>query len=287
MAAIEVSVIVPARDAAATLEDQLDALAGQTFDGRWEVVLVDDGSTDATAEIAVRWAERIPSLTVLSSVVPGGPSQARNIGTRVARGRLVAYCDADDVVSTGWLAGLVSALSHHEMATGPIDLARLNPYRFYAWRPAPGWSQPLPRWMGYLSPVMGCNMAVRRETFDLVGGFDESCATGGDFDFSWRVQLAGGTVGFDLAAVVHWRLRSGWAYFRRSFEYGTAQVELYRRFRDQGLRRRLLRGAVRLAGIVLGAPLLFVPNYRYGWLTLAGEELGRVKGSLRARTLYL
>jgi len=141
--------------------------------------------------------------------------------------------------------------------------------------------------MGYLPPVMGCNMAVRRETFDLVGGFDESLEAGGDFDFSWRIQLAGGTVGFDLDAVVHWRLRRGWAYFRRSFCYGAANVELHRRFRDQGLRRQFLRGVARLAGVVVGAPLLLVPTYRYGWITLAGLELGRIRGSLRARTLFL
>jgi glycosyltransferase involved in cell wall biosynthesis len=283
--AIEVSVVVAARDAAATIGEQLHALGAQTFEGRWEVIVVDDGSNDGTAEIARRWADRIPVLTVLSSVDSRGSSHARNTGTRAARGRLIAYCDADDVVSDRWLAGLVSALSSNALVTGPIDLARLNAYRVYSWR-RPLRQLQLP-WRGYLTPVIGCNMAVPRETFDLVGGFDEALASCEDWDFAFRVQLAGGRLGFDPDALVHRRLRRGWAYFRRQFDYGVGHVGLYCRFRHRGLRRDLLSGAARLAGALLGAPLVLVPKYRYHWITVAGEEFGRIKGSMVARTLFL
>jgi len=278
-------VVIPARDAAATIGDQLDALAAQTFDGSWEVIVVDDGSSDGTALVAGRWADKLPSLRVLSTEWRG-KSCALNQGTIAARGRLLAYCDADDVVSPSWLSGIVGALRDHEVATGPIDLSLLNPRRLYAWRRAPGWQQ-LPRWMAFLQPVMGCNMAVRRETFDLVGGFDTSFERGQDFDFAWRIQLTGATVGFAPEAVVHWRLAQGWSYLSRSFHYGAYDVELYRRFRDRGLRRRPLVGVFRLAGMLLGVPIVLVPRYRYAWMHLAGVELGRVKGSVVARTLYL
>lgn len=284
--AIDVSVVVPARDAAATIGSQLDALASQTFDGGWEVIVVDDGSRDTTAEIASQSITRLPSLTILSMGAPKGSPHARNAGTRVARGRLVAYCDADDVVSSEWLAGIVSALRDNVLATGPVDLATLNVRRLYAWRRISGWQQ-LPQWMGYLAPIMTCNMGVRRDTFESVGGFDEAFLVGADFDFAWRVQLAGGTVGYAGEAVVHWRLRKGWPFFRRSFEYGAAQVELYQRFRGQGLRRQPFRGGLRLVAVVFGIPLLAVPTYRYAWITLAGVEFGRIKRSLTARTLYL
>jgi glycosyltransferase involved in cell wall biosynthesis len=282
---IEVSVVVPARDAAATIVDQLNALGAQNFAGTWEVIVVDDGSHDGTAEVAERMADRVPLLTVLSSERSRGSSHARNTGTRAARGRLIAYCDADDLVSDRWLAGLVSALSTSTLVTGPIDLSMFNPYRVYAWR------RPLRRlqlpWRGYLIPVIGCNMAVRRETFDLVGGFDEVLATCEDWDFAFRIQLAGGTLGFDPHAVVHRRLRQGWGYFRRQFDYGVGHVGLYCRFRDKGLRRDVLSGAARLGGALLGAPLALIPKYRYHWMTVAGEELGRIKGSVVARTFFI
>jgi len=251
--AVDVSVVVPARDAAATIGSQLDALASQTFDGGWEVIVVDDGSQDTTAEIAAQSTTTLPAFTILSMGAPTGSPHARNAGTRVARGRLIAYCDADDVVSSEWLHGIVSALADNALATGPIDLARLNSRRLYAWRRVSGW-QELPRWMGYLVPIMTCNMGVRRDTFDRVGGFDEALKTASDFDFAWRVQLAGGTVGYAGEAVVHWRLRKGWAFFRRSFEYGAEDVELYQRFRDQGLRRQPLRGGLRLVASFSGSP---------------------------------
>jgi glycosyltransferase involved in cell wall biosynthesis len=283
--AIDVSVVIPARDAAATLGEQLDALAGQTFDGSWEVIVVDDGSRDDTAEIAKCWEDRLPLLTVLSSEEPRGSSHARNLGTRAARGGMIVYCDADDVVSDRWVAGLVSALSNSVLATGPLDNSKLNPLRVHAWQPQQ--KRPWREWNGYLPPVICANMGVRREAFDLAGGFDEALACCEDLDFAFRVQLAGGTVGFCLDAVVHRRLRRGWAYFRRQFEYGIGHVEIYCRFRNRGLHRGLRLGAMRLAKALLAAPFAVVPQYRYQWIQLAGQELGRIKGSLAARTVFL
>jgi glycosyltransferase involved in cell wall biosynthesis len=282
---IDVTVVVPARDAAATIGEQLEALAAQTFDGSWEVIVIADGSRDDTAGIARNWEGRLPPLTVLSSVESRGSSHARNLGTRAARGRLIAYCDADDVVSTRWVAGLVSALSNSALATGPIDHSTLNPPRVHTMHPKQ--TRPWPEWNGYLAPVICANMAVHREAFDLVGGFDETMACCEDWDFAFRVQLAGGTLGFCLDAVVHRRLRIGWAYFRRQFQYGIGHVEIYCRFRHRGLRRSLRTGAKLLTKALLGAPLAVLPHYRYRWIRLAGQELGRVKGSMAARTLFL
>ena len=277
---------MPVRNGAATIEAQLAALSAQTFRRPWEVVVVNDASTDDTAAIAMLWINKVPRLSILSLVESRGESHARNVGTRASRGPLVAYCDADDVVSEKWLENIVQPLSQHAMATGPIDLSQLNPIGRYSWRRASRIAE-LPRWMGFLAPVVGCNMAVRRETFDLMGGFDELLVSGQDYDFAFRVQLAGESIGFAPHALVHQRLRAGWSYFRRSFEYGLGHVELYRRFRDKGLRPQRIRGAARLVGAGLGAPLALVPKYRYGWLLLAGMELGRLKGSTIARMLFL
>ncbi|HUC37956.1 MAG TPA: glycosyltransferase [Acidimicrobiales bacterium] len=290
-----VSVVIPAHNNAATIAEQLDALAGQTFDGDWEVVVVDDGSNDGTAEVAARWADKLPSLTIHSLPERCGKSHALNLGTRAARGHRIAYCDADDVASPDWLAGLVSALGQDPLVTGPIDLSRLNALRLYAWRRSPASSrqpqqqQLRPPWMGYLTPVAGCSMAVRREMFDLVSGFDEAVSICDDFDFAFRVQLAGGTVGFAPGAVLHYRLRDRWwSYFRRSFKYGAANAQLYRRFRHRGLARPPLRdAAMRLAEVVFRAPLVLVSRSRYRWLNLAGLELGRLVGCVRHRVFFL
>jgi glycosyltransferase involved in cell wall biosynthesis len=284
---VALSVVMPARDAAPTIEHQLAALADQELGEPWElVVVVDPRTSDDTVTIAHSWVARLPALSVVMAGGPGA-SRCRNEGVANSAGAAVAFCDADDVVSKRWLAGLRDALQDAELATGPIELARLNPPRLYSWRRSAGWAGPLPRWLGFLAPVMACNMAVRRETFNSVEGFDESLSTGEDFDFAWRAQLSGATVGFSEDATVHRRLRRGWPSFRTSIAYGASDVVLYRRFADRGLPRRLPLGLARVVGVVAATPLLAVRKYRYGWLHLAGVEIGRIAGSVRERVLYL
>jgi glycosyltransferase involved in cell wall biosynthesis len=287
---MSVSVVIPAHNAAARIGDQLEALSAQSFDGDWEVIVVDDGSTDATAEVAARWAEKLPALTVMSTPEQRGASHARNTGTARARGSLIAYCDADDVVCRGWLAGLASVLAEHDLVTGPMEGAKLNPHiradHIFDWYWPEGARQE-PRWRGYLAPVNSGNMGVTCEMFHTVHGFDETLARGQDYDFAFRVQLAGGTVGFSPDAVVSVRLLKGWSYFRRAYRDGIADVILYARFRHHGMHRRFLRGVVRLAATAMSAPLALLPWYRHRWISASGEALGRLSGSLRRRVLYL
>jgi glycosyltransferase involved in cell wall biosynthesis len=93
-----VSVITPARNAAATLEDTVASVVAQTFPD-WEMLVADDGSTDATAMIAGAWAARDPRIRPLPGPPAGrseGPAAARNRALRAARGRFLAFLDADD-----------------------------------------------------------------------------------------------------------------------------------------------------------------------------------------------
>src|SRR5580704_9268007 len=161
---VALSVVVPACDAAATIEQQLAALADQAPSQPWDlVVVIDPRTTDATAEIVARWADQVTTLSVVTAP-SGGASASRNTGVAHSRGHAVAFCDADDVVGQTWVAGLMEALEDADLASGPIELARLNAEELYSWRRSPGWPGPLPPWLGFLHPMMGCNMAVRRAT---------------------------------------------------------------------------------------------------------------------------
>src|SRR5690606_10578144 len=93
----QISVVIPARDAARWIDAQLGALACQEVPVPWEVVVADNGSTDDTVARAEAWADRLPVRVVDASGRPG-PNHARNQGTAAARGDLLLYCDADDVV---------------------------------------------------------------------------------------------------------------------------------------------------------------------------------------------
>ena len=103
-----ISVIVPAYNAAEGLARCLDSLLSQTWPAL-EVLLVDDGSTDATADIARDYARRDSRVSVLSQP-NGGVSSARNAGLAACRGELIAFADADDWVKPEWLACMADTL---------------------------------------------------------------------------------------------------------------------------------------------------------------------------------
>ncbi|WP_062133847.1 glycosyltransferase [Demequina aestuarii] len=227
----QVSVIIPAYNAAATLAGQLAALAAQQSAPSFEVIVSDNGSDDLTAAVAHDHGARLPDLTVIDSTARRGPSAARNSGAAHARGAVLAFCDADDVVSPGWLASLVRALDTADAVAGAFEHRRLNPPRAIA----VSWNTDIPirlaSWPD-LPAGASSNLAITTEAFRALGGFDEDLATCEDIDLCWRAQLAGYRLAFAHDAVVHERKRSGLrATYRQSVAYarGTHALELKHR----------------------------------------------------------
>ena len=101
------SVVIPTYNAAATLDATLAALAAQEGVAPFEVVVADNGSVDDSAEVARRWADRLPLLRVVDASRARGVAAARNDGIRAARGDVVLLCDADDVTDPGWVAAML------------------------------------------------------------------------------------------------------------------------------------------------------------------------------------
>ncbi|HEU0132123.1 MAG TPA: glycosyltransferase [Mycobacteriales bacterium] len=279
-----VSVCIPSRNTRATLPAQLDALAAQTYAGPWEVVLLDNGSTDGSDALALDWSDR---LTIrVARVATPGISHVRNAARSAARGDLLAFCDGDDVVVPGWLSALVHAARDADLVGGRLDETSLNPAHVSAWR------DPLPDALmaplGYLPFAPGGNCAVWADVVDEVGGWDTSYVGGSDdVDFSWRVQRAGYTVGYAPGAVVAYRYRADLRSFLRQYHrYGLTEATLQRRFADAVPRstvgdvlrvwRRLLRRlpALRHPGV---ERVKLLRDWAY--------HSGRLRGSLRERTL--
>jgi glycosyltransferase involved in cell wall biosynthesis len=226
-----ISVVVPARDAAATLPAQLTALENQDFPGSWEVVVVENASTDETRDVIDTWASRRPEIRSISSEVAGA-SRARNLGVRASRGRLVLLCDADDVVAPGWVSAMVEALAEHDLVGGPLEFERLNHPRIP--RPDVSVDSRLPTVFG-MPYAVSANMGFRRAAFDLIGGFDESIGVGEDMDFGWRAHRMGLRLGTAPAAIVHYRLRSTLeGYLRQQYRYARGHAHAYAKHRAEG-----------------------------------------------------
>lgn len=157
---MEVSVIVPARDAAVTLPRALKALASQSFDGGLEVIVVDDGSRDGTPEV-VRAAE---AEVKLLRQPPKGPGAARNLGASHAEGSVLAFCDADVFPTRDWLRHGVAALRAAPVVQGrvlPDPGAPLGPFDRTIWITGPA--------------ALGeaASLFVTREVFARLGGFPD------------------------------------------------------------------------------------------------------------------
>ena len=225
-----VSVCIPSLDTAATIGEQLDALAAQTYGGDWEVVVLDNGSTDGSDRLVLDWADRLPGLRV-ERVESRGISHVRNAARRVARGDLLAFCDGDDVVVPGWLAALVDGAVTYDVVGGRLDDRALNAPSVVAWRgaiPQDALMAPL----GHLPFAPGGNCAVWADVVDALGGWDPGYVAGSDdVDFSWRAQQHGFTVGFAPDAAIAYRYRADRRnLYRQFFRYGRTEALLQKRF---------------------------------------------------------
>lgn len=275
-----VSVVIAARNARQTLAAQLEALEAQDYAGPWELVVADNGSTDGTAGLAHGWVGTLP-VRVVDAASRRGASFARNRGWRSARGDLIAFCDADDVVDSRWLSRLAKAAEEADLVGGPYEFRRLNANRSQPW-----WDgASLPVGLNFLPFMVGGNLAVWTDVLTTLGGFDEAYRTQEDVELSWRAQLSSLRVGFAPDAVVHCRYRTRRASIDiQAFRIGYQQPRLYRDFRAHGMPRLRWSRLPRLVGSLL---MDMTPARGDGWDRQACEKLGRLAGCARYRVLYL
>ena len=288
---MELSVVIPARNEATHLPEQLDALLAQRWDGDWEVVVVDNGSTDGTAEVVRSYALRSSRVRYVSATEKADQSYAANVGVRASDADAVVFCDADDIVDDGWLAAMARGLAEHQVVTGPNLLDRLNP-PWLADSRGRSIEEPVGTFFGLFPLVRGNNYGVRREVWDVTGPLAEDFSRHGvlaDQEFSLRCWLHDIEVVGLPGAAVHYRYRdSPRALWRQGFAYGSHRPMIAGLLRDLGKPR-----PPRFAGwrswllLVAAAPGVVTRPGRARWLWIAGNRFGQVVGSVRYRTLML
>jgi GT2 family glycosyltransferase len=232
----KVSVVVCAYNAASTLEDCLSSLERLTYP-RYETIIVNDGSQDATGEIA----RRHPSMRLIE-VPNGGLSRARNIGLAHATGEIVAYTDADVRVEPDWLTYLVQPFLTSDVVAcgGPNAAPDDDPWLARAVALSPGAPTHVLLDDRIAEHVPGCNFAVRREALLDIGGFNPIfLRAGDDVDVCWRLQARGGRIGFSPGALVwHHHRSSIVAYWRQQKGYAEGEAWLRPHHPDKFVGRR-------------------------------------------------
>ncbi len=220
----KVSVVVCSYNGARTLTDCLRAICVQDYPD-YEVILIDDGSTDQTPAIAAQF----PKVRYLHQSNLG-LSAARNTGARVALGRIVAYTDSDCVADDKWLHYLVTAMVDQEVdAIGGPNIPPTDDCMIARCVAAsPGGPSHVMLDDRYAEHVPGCNMAFDRERLLALGGFDPQFRVAGDdVDICWRFTDARLRIGYAPAALVwHHRRHTVRGYFRQQKGYGRAEAML-------------------------------------------------------------
>ncbi len=285
---MDLSVVVCAHNEERHLPSQLEALLAQRWTGTWEIVIVDNGSTDGTAAL-VREASRLdPRVRLVSADERAGQCYAMNVGAESSAGDLLAFCDADDVVGERWVSALAAGLDEHEVVTGPHELDLLNP-RWLADSRGRTIEEPVGTFFGIFPCVRGAGWGIRRETWERIGGMNEEYDACQDIEYSMRCWLAGVEVVGLADAVVHYRYRdSVRSLWRQGFAYGSNRPRIARRLVEVGARRPPRFGGWKgWAMLVLRLPTLATHEGRAVWTWIAANRAGQVVGSIRQRVVML
>jgi glycosyltransferase involved in cell wall biosynthesis len=282
---IEVSVVIPCRNCARYLARQLGALAQQDYEGGWEVIIVDNASTDGSRAVAESFRGLL-NLRIVDASDRTGAAYARNVGARASSGGKLLFVDADDEVAPGYLSALSGALDKSDFVTSRVDAQSLNPDWIRAAH-APWQDEGIADWFDFL-PCSTVNIGVSRSMFEAVGGWPEEYPASEDIALGWRLQLAGASLRFVPEAVYRCRYRDSLAgLYRQTRWWGLSSSQLYREFRGAGMRRRSLAAAVReWLGILAG--LLKARNKAelMPLVVRIGDCVGRLEGSARHRVLF-
>lgn len=276
------------RNSADTLPQTLASLARQVYPEWWEVLIVDNGSVDNTLDVARRYAERFPRCSVIRHPDPGSQASGINFGISRTTGDAIVFVDSDDEFGDDYLEHMGRALATEKLVGAAVDITRLNDPKVQK-RRRPVQATSIETAFNYLPAVIGAAMGARREAMELVGGWDASLTTQHDLDVSWRLHRAGVRAAFVPGAVLHYRYRTGLILtFKQELGYGEGDVALYVRHRQYGMpRRSLARVLVAYARLVHALLTVLGPGGGARLATSAGALSGRLRGSVRYRTLYL
>lgn len=260
------SVVVCTYNGAARIGRCLEALQNLDYPD-FEIVVVDDGSTDKTAELVGRYR----GVRLIESG-HAGLSAARNRGAREAKGEIIAYTDDDCRPDVQWLQWLADAfvrrawdacggpnLPPRPVATSDGGAGVMDEVVVAS---APGAPSHVLSGDDEAEHLPGCNLAVRKNVFEAVGGFCEDYwIAGDDVDFCWRLQEAGFRIGFSAAAFVWHRRRTNlWGYFKQQYQYGKAEALLMRDYPERFYRGygALWKGCVYTGGAMTVARESFI-----------------------------
>jgi glycosyltransferase involved in cell wall biosynthesis len=293
------SVIIPALNEAENLARNLPQVRSQ-LDATDELIVVDNGSSDKTAEVASRCGAEVVFEPVR------GRSQARNAGIKRSRGEIVVFLDADCTPQRGWLEELTQPFSDPQIGcvAGAIrNIDAGTPFSAYLVKKGHLAQSVYFEHPFYPYAATG-NAAFRRVVLDRIGCFDELLWAGHDADLSWRMQLETSfkIVATPRALVSHRQDLSFRGFLKQKRRHAQGSVLLYKKYRKyregeiasfketyweyHSICKRAFDCLVELLAVRLGLRTSPSRDQGYQLVIELGEKLGRIEGSIRNHVWY-
>lgn len=291
---IDLSILIACYNGESTLGETLEGLVSQEWRRPWEIILCNNRSTDRSVALFEDYARRHPAIPmcVVDASARRGKAHALNRGMAAARGRAIAFCDADDVVAPGWLRAMGDALDSKPFVAARMDFTVLNTgwvrhYRGHAQETR----LPQTPWAPHFNYAGGGTFAFTRAVFETVGGFDEDLLYLEDNDFCIRAQLRGHALSYVPEAVIHIRSRADVRkVYEQSYSWARAEIGLYKRYgRRTSLPISLYRLAKAWGVIAIRAAQRAIVGPRYSDVLEArfqwklGQARGRLAGAIEHR----
>jgi GT2 family glycosyltransferase len=273
------TVVVPAYNAVGVIETALNSLLQQDFiPPKYEILVVDDASIDATADVTESFIEKAAAqgivLKLLRQQKNGGPARARNRGAEEASGAIIVFTDSDCELTSRWLAEMLAPFADPNVAA--VKGAYLSRQPELAARFAQAEFEDRYRMLDSATTVdvvFSYSAAFRSEVFRSLKGFDTRfpVADNEDTDLSWRLIEAGYKAVFNPRALLYHRHPTClYQYYRKKISRGYWRVIVYRRFpgkaikdsyTPQSLKLQILFAWAGLTGLVLALawPVLIFP----------------------------
>jgi len=222
-----VSIIIPAYNAQDTIAMCLDSIMNLDYPReKLEIIVVDNNSTDSTADIATGY-----SVTVLREENVQSSYASRNRGIQNAKGEILAFTDTDCIVSQQWLKNLLSSCGNPEIGCFAGRIEAYEPQTLaeqFAAVDEENHDQEHSLKKGYLPAANTANVAYRREVFQKIGLFRNDLRSGGDAELTWRlVQNGDYTINYNPDAVVYHKHRTSIrGLYRQHIKYGESITDL-------------------------------------------------------------
>lgn len=294
-----VSVIISVYNGERTIGECIESLLSQNYPkDRYEILVVDNNSTDKTAQIIKKYP-----VSYLEEKAIQGDFAARNRGIKSARGQILAFTNADCIASNGWIKEGVEGFTDDEIGCIGGEIKGYKPQNYVEEylckrniisQKEKSDDVPLPY-------AIGANAFYRKAVLDKIGLFEERWKSAGDADICWRMQLETAyKIKFVKNATIFHKHRSTvYSMYKQSLKWGIGYTNLYRKYRNRMSRRSLKQTIWIFQRLIyiLFKTIIFIffkerlsKEEKDGYLELIsfmGWEMGRIIGSVKNRVFYI